>query len=162
MPSHPPTRRYPFLIANACFLRQPSVSPGLLITDVEHSVTTKRQHRWRTPLGSFTFHHIKPTWSHGYRWLKFSVCLRREKALLDGLSSPACWRPSMPSGTSPKAPGLSAASRAGRPVGQTEAAPLRRAGGSAGDGGIRNAVKDYLRELLRSALTKARINPNSS
>ena len=62
----------------ACFLRQPSVSPGLLIPDVVHSVTsvtTKRPHRWRTPLGSFIFHHIKPTWLHGYRRLEVSICL---------------------------------------------------------------------------------------
>ena len=47
------------------------------------SVTTKRPHRWQTPLGSFIFHHIKPTWLHGYRRLEVSICLRRKKALLD-------------------------------------------------------------------------------
>jgi len=80
----------------ACLLRQPPVGPGLLIPDMAHgvtSVTTKRPHRWQTPLGSFIFHHIKPTWLHGYRRLEVSICLRRhagEGPAQLGLPSPAC------------------------------------------------------------------------
>ena len=52
------------------------------------SVTTRRPHRWQTPLGDFIFHHIKPAWLRGYRRLEVSpgqhaFVATPEKALLD-------------------------------------------------------------------------------
>ena len=90
-PPYQKIKPHPFLIANrllpASYVSlQSALDYYGLIPDVVHgvtSVTTRRPHRWQTPLGSFIFHHIKPTWLHGYRRLEVSICLCREKALLD-------------------------------------------------------------------------------
>jgi hypothetical protein len=130
-PPYQKIKPHPFLIANrllpASYVSlQSALDYYGLIPDVAHgvtSVTTKRPHRWQTPLGSFIFYHIKPTWLHAYRRLEVSVCLRRhagEGPARPGLSSPARRRPGIPSGTSPTepgAPGLGAATCAGGPVG---------------------------------------------
>ncbi|MBN2005198.1 MAG: hypothetical protein JXA21_17705 [Anaerolineae bacterium] len=87
---------HPFVIANA--LVQPSyvslqaalAHHGLIpdYTPVTTSVTTARPGRWETPLGEYTFRHIKSTWWRGYQRLEVSVSqyawvATPEKALLD-------------------------------------------------------------------------------
>jgi predicted transcriptional regulator of viral defense system len=95
-PPYQKIKPHPFLIANrllpASYVSlQSALDYYGLIPDVAHgvtSVTTKRPHRWQTPLGSFIFHHIKPTWLHGYRRLEvspgqYAFVATPEKALLD-------------------------------------------------------------------------------
>ena len=95
-PPYQKIKPHPFLIANrllpASYVSlQSALDYYGLIPDVAHgvtSVTTRRPHRWQTPLGSFIFHHIKPAWLHGYRRLEVSpgqhaFVATPEKALLD-------------------------------------------------------------------------------
>jgi hypothetical protein len=87
---------HPFVVANA-LVRGAYVSlqsalsyAGLIpeYTPVTTSVTTERTGEWRTPLGAYTFRHIKTSWFYGYR--HSNVAQRQtafvaspEKALLD-------------------------------------------------------------------------------
>ena len=79
-PPYQKIKPHPFLIANrllpaSCVSLQSALDYYGLIPDVVHgvtSVTTRRPHRWQTPLGDFIFHHIKPAWLRGYRRLEVS------------------------------------------------------------------------------------------
>jgi len=89
-------KSHPFVIANT--LLQPSYVSlqaalahyGLIpdYTPVTTSVTTARPGQWETPLGMYTFRHVKPGWWRGYQRLEVSAgqhawVATPEKALLD-------------------------------------------------------------------------------
>lgn len=95
-PPYQKTQPHPFVVANA--LLQPSYVSlqaalahyGLIpdYTPVVTSVTTARPAQWATPLGEYTFRHLKSDWWRGYRRLAVSVdqhawVATPEKALLD-------------------------------------------------------------------------------
>ena len=95
----PPYRKvkpHPFTVANALVRGsyvslQAALAHYGLIPDIVHrttSVTTGRPGQWSTPLGIYTFRHIKHTWFHGYRRLALgggqtAFVATPEKALLD-------------------------------------------------------------------------------
>ena len=87
---------HPFVVANALVhgsyvsLQAALAYYGFIpeYTPLVTSVTTDRPGRWQTPLGDYQFHHLKPTWFHGYQRLalggqQYAFVARPEKALLD-------------------------------------------------------------------------------
>ena len=114
---------HPFLIANRLMkasyvsLQSALAWYGMIPehVPVTTSVTTRRPWSWDTPLGAFTYHHVKTGLFHSYAPIEVSpgtvaLVATREKALLDlsstsrpavtrarSSTSSACkaWRPSM-------------------------------------------------------------------
>lgn len=87
---------HPFVVANALMrgayvsLQSALAYVGLIpeYTPVTTSVTTGRTGEWRTPLGAYTFRHIKTSWFYGYRYVtvaqeQAAFVASPEKALLD-------------------------------------------------------------------------------
>ena len=95
-PPHRKIRPHPFVVANALIrgsyvsLQAALAHYGLIpeYTPVVTSVTTGRPGRWVTPLGVFSFRHVKTDWFHGYQLVQVANGQRAflaapEKALLD-------------------------------------------------------------------------------
>jgi predicted transcriptional regulator of viral defense system len=95
-PPYQKVKPHPFTVANALVRGsyvslQAALAHYGLIPDIVHrttSVTTGRPGQWRTPLGIYTFRHIKRAWFHGYRRLALggghsAFVATPEKALLD-------------------------------------------------------------------------------
>jgi len=95
-PPYHKVKPHPFVVANA-LVRSSYVSLqaalayyGLIpeYTPLVTSVTTGRPGRWKTPLGTYEFRHVKTAWLHGYQRLDVGDGQRAfvavpEKALLD-------------------------------------------------------------------------------
>lgn len=89
-------KAHPFLVAN-CMVRASYVSCqsamayyGIIPEHVEVtiSVTTMRPARWKTPLGTYEYHHVKTDFLHGYKLTELGMgqsafVATPEKALLD-------------------------------------------------------------------------------
>ena len=95
-PPYQKVKPHPFVVANTLVhgsyvsLQAALAHYGLIpdITVVTTSVTTGRPGRWETPLGTYTYQHVKPGWFHGYRQLALgggqaAFVATPEKALLD-------------------------------------------------------------------------------
>ena len=89
-------RPHPFVVANALVrgsyvsLQSALAHRGLIpeYTPVVTSVTTSRPGRWETPLGDFSFRHVKAAWFRSYQRLalggdQWAFVATPEKALLD-------------------------------------------------------------------------------
>ncbi|MHB1356688.1 MAG: type IV toxin-antitoxin system AbiEi family antitoxin domain-containing protein [Anaerolineae bacterium] len=95
-PPYQKVKPHPFALANA-LVRNSYISLQSALayydlipeyTPVTTSVTTGRPGMFETPLGGFSFRHIKTSWFHGYRRLElgddqFAFVASPEKALLD-------------------------------------------------------------------------------
>ena len=95
-PPYQKVKPHPFTVANALVRGsyvslQAALAHYGLIPDVAQrttSVTMGRPGQWNTPLGIYTFRHIKRAWFHGYRRLPLggghaAFVATPEKALLD-------------------------------------------------------------------------------
>ena len=95
-PPYQKVKPHPFVVANALVrgsyvsLQAALAHYGLIpdVTPIVTSVTTGRPGQWETPLGTYTFRHVKMAWFHGYRLQDVgsgqqAFVATAEKALLD-------------------------------------------------------------------------------